>query len=272
MFTVFYCRSVAAFSSGQSHTPASDKNGLDDNLLEENVCGDENVVHPGEDWATACEAGLQLLLEQRAHEGNQNFFDGVALVSWTSSSSASTQVEFIQWTEPGIKGRIADLDEDGCLKPIVAVGQKRIPIDFRGVALNTRIVWQDTFVKPVRAAWKKNQSQGKMHSHLIKLREMWSLAANPCQRRSETHSRCFICSQIKSPQLPDHPSLRCSLCLLVSHESCLSVVASSLHSGEFSLPPTRLTDDININEIFLLPDRPGTWYRISLHQQQQLAF
>ena len=41
----------------------------------------------------------------------------------------------IQWTEAGRKGRVADVDQSNYLKCIVAVGDKRVPLDLSGAQI-----------------------------------------------------------------------------------------------------------------------------------------
>ena len=219
--------------------------------------------HPGEEWATSCEKGIQLLAQQRCHEGMLNDYDGVSLVSWNQADGVGKHVEFIQWTVPGKKGRIADVDSsNGCLKPIVPVGAKKTPIMFDAAGAETVIVWQDTGIKPVKARWKVNQHQGKMPDHIMQLKSMWTLAVGDL-REQDSELTCFICGGIQSPQLPLEQAQRCSLCLLVSHQCCMQMIASRLQdedvnastvSNLFSLPPTLLTSD-NISENFLLHSR-----------------
>lgn len=222
-------------------------------------------LHPGHDWSCAHEKGIQLLMTQKLHEGTeiQGYSGGVSLLSFKQSNSQSRErtVGWVNWGQPGETGRLTDLDSSNNLKVVVPVGDKRRPIDFRKDVVDMKMIWQDTGVKVVRAQWKRNQNQNKMPDHLIDLKEMWTLAENPWMRNQDSEGNpwnCFICTSSASPQLPEHPALKCALCLLPSHTCCMESVVSSFDSNEFALPSVApVPDDNSVNPIFRSPERLG---------------
>ena len=189
-------------------------------------------IHPGEEWACAHEKGVQLLLSQTEHTGTHEsgFSSSVSLVSFKDVGDSSRRnVAWVQWTAPGVTGRVAELDSSNCLKAIVPVRENRKPIDFR--CLDMTILWQDTGVRNVKAQWKRNQEQNRMPEHLIRLKDMWSLAEDSNKRLYDAeggHWGCFICTAIASPQLPEQQAMRCSLCLLPSHKCCMHSLMLSI--------------------------------------------
>ena len=197
-------------------------------------------------------------LSQSTHSGVDvtGFNGGVSLISFHDATSDKRQVAWVQWTRPGEAGRVAELDSSNHLKSIVPVGLRRHPLDF--TALDMRMIWQDTGIKNVKAKWKRDQDRNKMPDHLCKLKEMWTLAEDPSQRHLDNAGNpweCFICSEVASPQLPEHDARKCSLCLLPSHTCCMMTLVSSFDTCEFPLPSVVPTDAFD--PIFKKQGRPG---------------
>ena len=220
---------------------------------------DSNVrLHPGHEWTCAHDQGVQLLVTQSTHSGVDvtGFNGGVSLISFHDATSDKRQVAWVQWTRPGEAGRVAELDSSNHLKSIVPVGLRRHPLDF--TALDMRMIWQDTGIKNVKAKWKRDQDRNKMPDHLCTLKEMWTLAEDPSQRHLDNAGNpweCFICSEVASPQLPEHDARKCSLCLLPSHTCCMMTLVSSFDTCEFPLPSVVPTDAFD--PIFKKQGRPG---------------
>ena len=194
-------------------------------------------VHPYEEWVERCSAGISLLLEQSEHAGPCGDFDGVSIVSYKPAGQASRVVELVQWlhSQEGIKGRVANLDEEKRVKAIVPVGSRRVPIDFSELTLASNIIYRDTGARSVKAKWKVNQAQSQMPDRLLSLLDMFRLAEGAMSSETAVDGgplHCFICNSVQPRQLPLEPALRCSLCLLPSHRQCVPEILQGLEGAK----------------------------------------
>ena len=201
------------------------------------LAGPMQRVHPYEDWLEGFSAGLALLLEQRDHAGPNGDFDGVSIISYKPERCDSRAVALVQWTEEGVQGRIASVDDERRVKAIVPVGTRRVPLDFASMDLS--IIYGDTGARHVKAKWKHHQAQSQLSEHLRRLFRMFSLAEGASDNElSECGNplQCFICNSVQAKQLPLEPARCCPLCLLCSHDRCTSDVVEVLqHQGRSSV-------------------------------------
>ena len=201
------------------------------------------TLHPADEWSSACSVSVRLLREQLLHSGGEDGhdWDGVSLVSWISSGQRHT--DFITWAKQGHTGRVTSVDlESRQIKAVVPVGKYKTALPLRD--MNMQILWRNTGVRHVRANWKRNQGQATVPDKLLRLREMWQLAAKsgsdvntgvsssaapsqlPKKDAEDFQLTCYICNKIYPVQLPYTPARRCCFCLLDAHESCLCTVTT----------------------------------------------
>ena len=102
------------------------------------------------------------------------------------------------------------------LKSIVHVGGARTPIDF--TSNQSQIIWRDTGAKIVKAQWKRDQHQSTVPLHILKVLDLYREAEGDSR---QSQSPCFVCSRVETRQAPIRKAVRCALCLLSSHSSCL---------------------------------------------------
>eukprot|EP00435_Cladocopium_sp_Y103_P047688 s1306_g14.t1 len=171
-------------------------------------------LHPYEDWVAAASASVSLLREQQQQAGlGDSDFNGVSLVAF-QDAAGFWKIEFFQWKEEGVSGRVSSLGADNRLKSIVAVGSRREPIVLSQAS--GQILWRKTCIKVVRSQWKRDQGQSLVPDHLLRLRRMVQVA---CGLDSQVQP-CFICKKTYSPTLPVEESRPCCLCMLASHQKC----------------------------------------------------
>ena len=217
-------------------------------------------------WNTHLQEGLAAMsmYRERCLQGGAPGGDrSVSLVSLPSTEPQScSQLLFIQWTDAGVKGRVADMSDDHFLKCIVPVGKKRHPLDFQ--QMGGRIIIPQTGVKLIKdkqfARVKNRLMPNHVPDEMIHFMRMWRTA------QSKEHDSgletllgdgCYICGctppepqdlnvddveeQSASHGVPQHVDLTlsiCPFCLLSSHQSCIEKLSHWLqqhHSA--ALPP-----------------------------------
>ena len=190
---------------------------------------------------------------------------GVSLVSLPEVSTASNsritpshepaQFVFVQWTDPGISGRIADFDPNtNRLKCIVPVGNKRQPMNF--VEKGASILIPATGVRVLR----ERRTQSALHQFqanqvpavLVRLIDMLRAGQSKLLDgidlvMDDDDGACFVCGQCDSvpecagrdvrlaetetPQTSQlGPLALCPVCLMHSHRSCCEKVLAHCHS------------------------------------------
>ena len=154
-------------------------------------------------------------------------YDGVSLAAFRDGGG-HRRVEFVQWSgpDPGVTGRVVDLDEEDRVKALVCVGPKRLPLRLREMDL--RMIWRDTGARHVKAGWKRNQNQSRVAPHLLSLRDMWRVVE--CPDTVEPDLCCFLCGATQTNQIPIENARRCCLCLLCTHTACALRLAPSLQA------------------------------------------
>ena len=76
-------------------------------------------------WREQFDDGLAAVgLYSKAQDGAPGGDGSASLVAWPRDAG-SIELVFVQWTDPGVRGRVADVTDDHFLKCIVPVGQKK---------------------------------------------------------------------------------------------------------------------------------------------------
>ena len=189
-------------------------------------------LHPYEVWWTEVSCGISLFEQQKHQAGPEDGdYNSASLVAF--QSEGKWKIEFFQWKEPGISGRVSSMGEDKRLKSIVAVGSRRLPIQLSET--NGHILWRNTGARVVKSQWKRNQEQSLVPDSLRRFCHMAKLAcgldiadAADAARSSSDSDICFLCNKASSSTLPVEKARRCCLCMLASHRKCCDEVVRCL--------------------------------------------
>ncbi|CAE7792673.1 unnamed protein product [Symbiodinium sp. CCMP2592] len=229
-------------------------------------------------WLSCVQKGVDSLDYYAWSQGKrpgQDQESGVSLVSLPEVSTESTstntpsQFVFVQWTDPGIRGRIADFDPNtNRLKCIVPVGNKRTPMNF--VEKGASILIPATGVRVLR----ERRTQSTLHHFqanqvpavLLRMIDMLRAAQSKLMDDIDLvmdDAVCFVCGQCDSvsdgvgsdvrlaetdpPRTsPSGPLALCPVCLLHSHRGCCDKVLAECHSrvdqGSASWPSPSSSD------------------------------
>ena len=147
----------------------------------------------------------------------------------------------IQWTEAGRAGRVADVDQNNYLKCIVAVGDKRVPLDLSGAQI---------LIPATRVRVTRDKRRVREHSRvdpnrlpdvLVRFMDMWrgSQSAKLSQHEEPPmvgFANCFVCgggcdsafhglddscsTSSSSSAKRNQKLVGCSLCLMNYHQQC----------------------------------------------------
>ena len=225
------------------------------------------------EWLSSVQPGLASLDYYTSSQGKQpgeNADSGVSLVALpetethnddcpASSSSRAvltgpSQFVFVQWTEPGVKGRIADYDETtNRVKCIVPVGAKRLPIDF--TARGASILIPATCVRVLRERRVKSQlhdyQPNQVPAVLLRLMDMLRAGQSKLMdginmTMGDSVPSCFVCARLDL-DLPGgnpsdtedmsgdvdrqrNPCTLCPVCMLCSHSRCCDKIFAEFQS------------------------------------------
>ena len=167
---------------------------------------------------------------------------------------------YIQWTDPGVKGRVADVTADNRLKCIVPVGKKRIPLDI--AALRGEILLPSAGAKIVK---DKQYAQARHLHHpsqvpdeVLRFIRMWQTSQHRGADSdmnisaqvllADTADTCFVCSggvQESDADSDADAGLQlsvCPFCLLCSHASCAQRLSQS-KAGQQALESLQAFED-----------------------------
>lgn len=135
-------------------------------------------------------------------------------------------------TEENRWGRIADVDHEHRVKPIVCVGKKKNKIDFtKSVvihpAIGTRMVRHRGSHKRPRLGDIKSSTSARpiIHPKIVRLSEMWAAARG---HSLADGSQCEYCGGGNL----QHETKQCWLCMLTSHQECATSLLNKMDSLE----------------------------------------
>lgn len=175
--------------------------------------------------------------EAQQHHPCEDATSGVSLVVHPTSGGLA----MIQWTEAGRKGRVADVDQNNYLKCIVAVGDKRVPLDLSGA----QILIPATGVRATRDKRRVREHSridpNRLPDILVRFMDMWRASQSAKLSQHEEppmvgFENCFVCdggcdsgcsglddlcsTSSSSSAKRNLKLVGCSLCLLNYHQHC----------------------------------------------------
>ena len=199
-----------------------------------NVCRTRGLTHAFLAWREDMARSAESLSASMTSS-----FDGsVSLVLLKDCEHSEARVVLIQWTDAGVAGRVADMDEENCLKTIVPAGIKRHPIDitlprFSGslVIMKGTGVFMQRFKKGTRPS---------VPQRVLRLRDMVELASSRVQGDDHDdgdHASLDTCRYCASNlRLWDTEAGRhiapcaCCICHVVAHPCCSRALLPQLES------------------------------------------
>ena len=135
----------------------------------------------------------------------------------TVKGSDGPRVCLFQWVLPLKSGRIADLDENSCVKMIVPVGAKKNPISPQETILTSTGVSLEKVKKKERPS---------IPGSLLRLIKIWEAALALQSEENESSvfgDGCSYCEQVGELRLH-----MCCCCLQTYHEECVDAVVNAL--------------------------------------------
>ena len=172
----------------------------------------------------------------------------------------------MQWTIPGTRGRIADVDEHNFIKCIVPVGAKKEPLKLD--ELGAKIIIPQTGAYVVRekrnAKLRSQANLNRLPDDLVRLQNILRAGQSKMQDSDvETLDVCFCCGHGELGDLAHHSAIEvsgvvddvhpwsrctvCPFCLLCSHDECCKNLVSHFNpdqkgdgDSDYDGDPTRL--------------------------------
>ena len=158
-------------------------------------------------WAAETARGLESIsfywLSQSKDPGHDGCVSLCCLPAADEASSSS--FVFLQWTKPGLEGRVADVTSDMYLKCIVPVGNKRVPLNLQQMGGHIILPWTSAKIVKDRqfanSSLRGRQHPNKLPEQVQRLVQMCRVAESRQQedpRGADTFlvgsDTCFICS------------------------------------------------------------------------------
>ncbi|CAE7303854.1 unnamed protein product [Symbiodinium sp. KB8] len=166
-------------------------------------------------------------------------FDGsVSLVLLKDCEHSEARVVLIQWTDAGVAGRVADMDEEHCLKTIVPAGIKRHPIDITLPRFSgSLVIMKGTGVFMQRF---KRGTRPSVPQRVLRLRDMVELASSRVQGDDHDDGdhasldTCRYCAsnlRLWDTEAGSHIAPgACCICHVVAHPCCSRALLPQLES------------------------------------------
>ena len=227
------------------------------------------LVEASKLWATEAELGLGSTdfywFSQTKDPGHEACVSLCFLPAEDQVSSSSFC--FLQWTKPGLEGRVADVTTDGFLKCVVPVGKKRVPLNLQQLGGHIILPWTNAkIVKDKQFAHSSARSKNnpnKIPEEVQRVVRMCRVAESRLQdpRGADTFLAgsdvCFICSFGDQRPEPEHdvdtcadaeedsdnasnndlgPLTACPICLLSSHNACARKLRECMQQQDRGLP------------------------------------
>ena len=197
------------------------------------------------------------------------------------SPTGSFDFVLLQWTIPGKRGRIADVDEHNFIKCIVPVGAKKEPLKFDELGAKIIIPRTGAFViREKRNAQLRSQANlNRLPDDLVRLQNILRASQSKKQDSDvETLDVCFCCGHGELGDLAHHSAIEisgvmddahhssrctvCPFCLLCSHDECCQNLVSHLN------PDQKGDDDFDNDGD---PARPASCSSFSVFEDEFLA-
>ena len=190
--------------------------------------------------------------------------EGVSLVGIPSTGDEGSPTGFsdfvlVQWTIPGKRGRIADVDEHNFIKCIVPVGAKKEPLKLD--ELEAKIIIPRTGAYVIRerrnATLRSQANLNRLPDDLVRLLNILRAGQSNMEDSDlESLDVCFCCGhgelgdlahhsalEVSGVMADVHPSSRCTVCpfcLLCSHDECCKSLVSHFNPDDYDGDPARL--------------------------------